>query len=101
MVLGKMKDLRKKNCSVHSTTSNWMILIGDVKARGYRIMNEKITDLDQLIFSSISLSMAIVVLTIESMSCRRNPTIFFPGWIISYHPKTFSPWPCLWPHNHP
>ena len=49
-VLGRMTDLRKKNCLVHCATSNWMILIEDGKARGYRMMNEKITELDQLIF---------------------------------------------------
>ena len=49
-MLGRMTDLRKKNRLVHYATSNWMILISDGKARGYRMMNEKITELDQLIF---------------------------------------------------
>ena len=34
-VLGRITDLRKNNCSVHYATNNWMILIGDEKARGY------------------------------------------------------------------
>ena len=50
VVLGRMIDLRKKNWSIHCATRNWMILIGDGKARGYQMMNEKITKLDQLIF---------------------------------------------------
>ena len=42
-VFGRMTNLRKKNYSIHYATRNWMILIGDGKARGYRMMNEKIT----------------------------------------------------------
>ena len=49
-VLGRMIYFRKKNCSIHYATNNWMILIGDGKTRGYQMMNEKITGLDQLIF---------------------------------------------------
>ena len=49
-VLGRMTDIRKKKCLVHCATSNWMILIEDGKARGYLMMNEKITELDQLTF---------------------------------------------------
>ena len=37
-VLGRMTYLRKKNCSIHCATNNWMIIIGDGKARGQRIM---------------------------------------------------------------
>ena len=33
-VLGRMTDLRKKNCSVHCATNNWMIVLGDGKSRG-------------------------------------------------------------------
>ena len=49
-MLGRMIDLRKNNYSIHCATSNWMILIGDGKVRGYQMMNENITELDQLIF---------------------------------------------------
>ena len=48
-VLGRMTDLRKKNCSVHCATNNWMIIIGDGKSRGQRMMTEKINELDQLL----------------------------------------------------
>ena len=51
-VLGRMTDLRKKNCSVHCATNNWMIVIGDGKARGHRMMTDKIVELDQLLISS-------------------------------------------------
>ena len=49
-VLQRMTNLRKKNRSIHCATNNWMILIRDGKSIGYRMMNEKITELDQLIF---------------------------------------------------
>ena len=49
-MLGRMTDLRKKICSIHCATSNSVILVGDGKAKGYRMMNEKIIELDQLIF---------------------------------------------------
>ena len=48
-VLGRMTDLRKKNRSVHCATNNWMIVISDGKARGYKMMTDKITELDQLL----------------------------------------------------
>ena len=44
-----MTDLRKKNCSIHCFTNNWMIIIGDGKVRGHRMLNEKIVEIDQLI----------------------------------------------------
>ena len=49
-MLGIMTNLRKRNCSVHYAISNLMMLIGDGESRGYRMMNENITKLDQLIF---------------------------------------------------
>ena len=48
-MLGKMTDLRKKNCSVHCATNNWMIVLGDGKARGQIMIIEKINELDQLL----------------------------------------------------
>ena len=51
-VLGRMTDLRKKNCSVHCATNNWMIVLGDGKARGHRMMSDKIIELDQLLIPS-------------------------------------------------
>ena len=44
-----MTDLRKKNCSVHCATNNWIITIGDGKVRGHKMITEKIIELDQLI----------------------------------------------------
>ena len=37
VVLGRMTDLMKKNCSVHCATNNWMIVIGDQKAREHSV----------------------------------------------------------------
>ena len=37
-VLRRMIDLRKKNCSVHCATNNWMIVLGEGKARGQRMI---------------------------------------------------------------
>ena len=48
-MLGRMTDLRKKNCSVQCATNNWMIVIGDGKSRGHRMMIDKIIELDQLL----------------------------------------------------
>ena len=48
-VLRRMTDMRKKNCSVHCATNNWMIVISDGKARGQRMITEKINELDQLL----------------------------------------------------
>ena len=48
-MLGRMTDLRKKNCSVHCTTNNWMFIISDGKARGQSMMTEKINELDHLL----------------------------------------------------
>ena len=47
-----MIDLRKKNCSVHFATNNWMIVIRDGKVRGHRMMTDKIIELDQLLIPS-------------------------------------------------
>ena len=41
VVLGRMIDLKKKNCSIYCATNNWMIIIGDEKARGQQMMTEK------------------------------------------------------------
>ena len=51
-VLGRMTDLMKKNCLVHCATNNWMIVIGDGKVRGHRMMIDKIIELDQLLIPS-------------------------------------------------
>ena len=52
VVLGRMIDLRKKNCSVHCATNNWMIVIADGKARRHKMMTSKIIELDQLLIPS-------------------------------------------------
>ena len=51
-VLGRMTDLRKNNCLVHYATKNWMIVIGDGKAKRHKMMTDKITELDQLFIQS-------------------------------------------------
>ena len=48
-MLGRMTDLRKNNCSAHCTTNNWMIVLGDGKARRQRMITDKINELDQLL----------------------------------------------------
>ena len=48
-MLGRMTYLRKNNFLVHCATNNWMIIIGDGKAKGQGMMTEKINDLDQLL----------------------------------------------------
>ena len=52
VVLGRMIELRKKNCSIHCVINNWMIVIGDGKVRGHRMMIDKIIELDQLLIPS-------------------------------------------------
>ena len=46
-MLDRMIDLRKKNCSIHCATNNWMIVISDGKARGQGMITKKINKLDQ------------------------------------------------------
>ena len=48
-MLGRMTDLKKKNCSVHCATNNWMIILSDRKARGQRMITDKINELDQML----------------------------------------------------
>ena len=48
-MFGRMTDLRKKNCSIHCATNNWMIVLGDGKARVQRMITDKINKLDQLL----------------------------------------------------
>ena len=46
-MLDRMIDLRKKNCSIHCATNNWMIVLSDGKARGQGMITKKINKLDQ------------------------------------------------------
>ena len=48
-ILRRMTDLRKKNFLVHCATNNWMIIVGDGKERGHRMITEKLIELDQLV----------------------------------------------------
>ena len=51
-VLGRMTDLRKKNCSVHCATNNWIIVLRDGKSKGQRmIIEKKINELNQLLLT--------------------------------------------------
>ena len=51
-MLERMTDLRKKTCSIHYTTNNWIIVIRDGKVKGHRMMTDKITKLYQLLIPS-------------------------------------------------
>ena len=53
-----MADLRKKNCSIHCATNNWIIIIGDGKERGYRMLNEKMAEINQLIIPASQMTKA-------------------------------------------
>ena len=55
-VLGRMTDLKKKNCPVHCATNNWMIILGDGKSRGQRMITGKINELDQLLMPSCQMT---------------------------------------------
>ena len=55
-MFGRMADLKKKNCSVHCATTNWMIIVGDDKVRGQWMMTKKITELDQLLLLAIQMT---------------------------------------------
>ena len=48
-MLGRMTDLKKKTCSVHCATNNWMIILGNGKARGQRMITDKTNELDQML----------------------------------------------------
>ena len=48
-MLGRMTYLRQKNCLVHCVTNNWMIVLGNGKARGQRMITGKINELVQLL----------------------------------------------------
>ena len=48
-VLGRMTDMRKKNCSVNCATNNWMIVLSDGKVKGQIMITEKINELYQLL----------------------------------------------------
>ena len=46
-------DISEKNQLLNSlSTNNWMIVLGDGKARGQRMITEKINELDQLLLSA-------------------------------------------------
>ena len=74
-MLGGMTNLRNKNCSVHNATNNWMIVIGDGKARGHRLMTNKITELDQLLIPSSQMTKK------EAERFMKNTKVNNEGWI--------------------
>ena len=51
-VLGRITYLRKKNYSINCATNNWMMVIGNGKAKEHKMMTEKIIELDQLLLPS-------------------------------------------------
>ena len=70
-VLGRMTYLRKKNCLIHYATDNWMITMGNGKARGHRILNEKIAKIDQLIIPTSQMTKAKAVRIMKKTKKRQ------------------------------
>ena len=75
VVLGRMIDLRKKNCSINCATSNWMIIIGYGKARGHRMLNEKIAEIDQPIIPTNQMT------KVEAVRIMKKTKNDNEGWI--------------------
>ena len=75
-VLGRMTDLRKKNCSVHYATNNWLIVIGDGKARGHTMMTDKIIEVDQLLITSSQMTKK------EYERFMKKKKVNNEGWIV-------------------
>ena len=74
-VLGRMTHLRKKNCSIHCATNNWMIIIGDGKTRRHRMLNEKIAEIDQLIIPASQMT------KVEEVRIMKKTKKDNEGWI--------------------
>ena len=74
-VLGRMTDLKKKNCSVHCATNNWMIILGDGKARGQRMLTDKINELDQLLMPASQMTKT------EAIKFMKKTKSDNEGWI--------------------
>ena len=70
-----MTNLRKKNYSIHCATNNWMIIIGDGKAKEYRMMTNKIIELDQLLISSGQMTKK------EAENFMKKTKVNNEGWI--------------------
>ena len=74
-VLGRMTDMRKKNCSVHCVTNNWMIVLDDGKARGQKMITKKINELDQLLMPASQMTKN------EAIKFMKNTKNNNEGWI--------------------
>ena len=74
-MLGRMTDLKKKNCSVHYATNNWMIILGDGKARGQRMITDKINELDQLLMPASQMTKT------EAIKFMKKTKSDNEGWI--------------------
>ena len=74
-MLGRITYLRKKNYSINCATNNWMIVIGDGKARGHKMMTEKIIELDQLLLPSSQMAKN------EAAKFMKKRKINNEGWI--------------------
>ena len=74
-VLGRMTDLKKKNCSVHCATNNWMIILGDRKARGQRMLTDKINELDQLLIPASQITKT------EAIKFMKKTKSDSEGWV--------------------
>ena len=56
-------------------SNNWMIVIGDGKARGHKMMTGKIIELDQLLFPSSQMTKN------EAVNFLKNTKNDIEGWI--------------------
>ena len=74
-VLGRMTDLKKKNCSVHCVKNNWMIILGDRKARGQRMITDKINELDELLMPASQMTKT------EAIKFMKKTKSDSEGWI--------------------
>ena len=75
VVLGRMIDLRKKNCSINCATNNWMIIIGYGKSRGHQMLNEKIAEIDQPIIPTSQMT------KVEAVRIMKKTKKDNEGWI--------------------
>ena len=74
-ILGRMAYLRIKNCSVHCLTNNWMIIIGNRKVRGQKMMAEKINELDWLLLPTSQMTRVEVERVVKKTKYNSE------GWI--------------------
>ena len=60
---------------VHCATNNWMIILGDGKARGQRMLTDKINELDQLLMPASQMTKT------EAIKFMKKTKSDSEGWI--------------------